>query len=203
MDLMEQNDAYRFTMADLSMVFGGRDVVTYYRAKLRESMRIKSEMITICRLSYPIKRSNGCQVNVDSHSLSDGYSTRADHDGSKKRTILFERMDSGDTAATGKSEDSIPPPEKELIHRKKSVPRHRCADTNLKLTSVMKKSRYFPNQELKCVLQLVSADNAHKEERVVRFRKNIEVSIQGMRPLDRTCGRDTFELELRLIARIK
>ena len=45
LDLLEQKDAYRYTMADPSMVFGGRDVVSYYRAKLKESMQIKSEAI--------------------------------------------------------------------------------------------------------------------------------------------------------------
>ena len=84
-------------------------------------------------------------------------------------------MDSGGTAATSASEDNPPPPEKELFRRKKSSPMHRCAEVNLKLTSVMKESRYSPNHELKCVLQLISIENEHKKGKMVHFRENIEV----------------------------
>ena len=201
LNLKEQRDAFISTMADTSMVFDGRDIVSYYKSRLRESEKARSEMISLCMVykpksvkgktrhrspppekSHHVDNSSRCDENKAPNKISVAGPNKPVDDVQAVRT--FERQASNESSATTGTTDedtlsSSKPTEmtssRDLFRRKKSSPKHRCAEKNLNLKSLLKKPKYVPSKDLKCTLQLVRKDHDQPREKMVHFRGSVEV----------------------------
>ena len=188
--LREQEDAYILTMADTSMVFDGRDFVSYYKAKLRESEKIRSEILFLSSLVYkPIQSTKGKRQSSPPHETSNHVidsstnkylqdKTISHHDRTKDPRVS-EKPDGMTT-----SEECIPSStthtgntsQRNLIRRKKSSPKHRCSDKNCNLKSALREPKYPRTKDLKCMLQLAQQESHNTRERkLVYFQDRVEV----------------------------
>jgi hypothetical protein len=193
--LKEQRAAYAALWADYSQVYDGRDMVNQYKRSISENEKARADIISQCLVYRPIKNSKGrSPTRYSSPPPDKAYMTEVQSahdenevptksiDGAKKLNV-FERLPSDDTATTSATEESTisfagentdTSSARDLVRRKKSSPKHRCAERNLALKSVMKIPRYLPGGQLKCMFQLVKKE-VDDRERLVRFRENVEV----------------------------
>jgi hypothetical protein len=198
LNLKEQRDAYIHTMADPSMVFDGRDILSQYKLTLRESEKAKSELLSLCLVYRPVKN---CKVNdekrysspppastrlfdnSDATSSTESESQVPNASDDAPRCKLVDRKPGNDSStSTATTEDTSATAEttentssRDLFRRKKSSPKHRCAEKNRNLKSAMKEPKYLRSRNFKCTSQMATKDIDQRREKLVHFRGNVEV----------------------------
>jgi hypothetical protein len=200
LDLQEQRDAYIHTMADLSMVFDGRDILSHYKLKLSESQKSKSELLLQCLIYRPVKNCKGCEAkrysspppentssidntdNATSSTIESENQAPSALDGDPRRKHLDRQPSNDCSTSTSTTEDTSATAEtventssKDLCRRKKSSPKHRCDEKNRNLKSAMKDPKYLRSRDVKFTLQMVNKEIDQKGEKLVHFRGNVEV----------------------------